>query len=170
MIRVKLSKAHLHSFSKSVWYVYVSYRKPSRSSYLSSRGVDVYLTQFSEAPGVQLCLKPGGLYFQCMLLVCFLCSEFSRLIISAACFFFLPICVFTSEQLKRSELCRHAPGWIIYKKHVSVTASKSHYWDNYKMFMKHFGDVVVETTRSFGPSHLQKGDFEASRPWAQRWT
>lgn len=42
-------------------------------------------------------------------------------------FFFLPICVFTSEQLKRSELCRHAPGWIIYKKHVSVTASKSHY-------------------------------------------
>lgn len=90
MIRVKLSKAHLHSFSKSVWYVYVSYWKPSRSSYLSSKGVDVYLTQFLEAPGVQLCLKPGGLYFQCMLLVCFLCSEFSRLIISAACFFFFP--------------------------------------------------------------------------------
>lgn len=33
------------------------------------------------------------------------------------------------------------------------------------MFKKHFGDVFVETTRSFSPSHLQQG---GSKPVAPR--
>lgn len=133
--------------------MYVSCWKPSRSNYLSARGA-----QFSGAPeGAQLCLKPGSLYFQFALPVYFPCSEFSRLIITAAYFFFPSVCYLRAAEKIRA-VAGTLLGGLFAKKntHISVTASKSHYWDNYKMFMKHLGDVLVETTRSFSPSNLQQ--------------
>lgn len=123
------------------------------------------LTQFSGAPGgAELSLKPAGFYFQYMLLVHFPCSEFSRLIITAACSFFPSVCLPLSSW-KDQDCAGTLLGWLFTKNHVSVTRSKSHYWDNYKMFTKHFGDVVVERTRSFGWSHLQTGDW-SQLPWS----
>lgn len=147
--------------------IYMSFQKSS-GKFLSSqifRGTDWCLTQFSGAPGgAELSLKPAGLCFQYVLLVHFPCSEFSRLIITAACSFFPSACLPLSSW-KDQDCAGTLLGWLFTKKHVSVTRSKSHYWDNYKMIMKHFGDVVVKRTRSFGWSHLQKGDW-SQLPWS----
>lgn len=165
-IRIKLPKSHQSNFwSCFDVHIYI-FPKIFRKQCLTSqifRGADWCLTQFSG--GAELSLKPVGLYFQYMLLlVHFPCSEFSRLIITAACSYFPSVCLPLSSW-KDQDGAGTLLGWLCTKKHVSDTRSKSHYWDNYEMIMKHFGDVVVERTRSFGWSHLQKGDW-SQLPWS----
>lgn len=152
-----------------MYIIYIYLSKIFRKQLLSSqifRGTAWCLTQFSGAPGgAELSLKPVGLYFQYMLLLHFPWSEFSRLIITAACSFFPSVCLPLSSW-KDQDCVGTLLGWLFTKNHGSVTRSKSHYWDNYKMITKHFiRDVVVERTRSFGWSHLQKGDW-SQLPWS----